>query len=963
MFHKLKKLNVIAGLTLVALVALSFSSAHPTTGSGGYTSAPGDNTCASSTCHSGSNVNLDGEVFIEGLPSTIMAGEDYTITVRITNPNGNAAEAGFQLLALNGTNGNAGSMVSNSANTSIKVGGGKNYFGHQPSLVFPSSNEISHTVVWTAPSVVGSVPEIKFYAVANIADGNNARTNDRIVFKSLFLPIDGSTNPLVVDIIGEVNPTCFNSSNGSATAVADGGTGTYTYQWSSGQTTATATNLPGGISTVTVSDGVNSVVGTVNLTTPDEIIATASSTSACQGINNGSATISASGGTGLFTYLWNNGATASTISNLGAGNYTVTVRDGNLCTNTASTTVTISPPINVTGTVSQVSCNGNNNGSISTSVTGGTPPFTYLWTNGQSTSTITNLAAGTYTVTVTDASTCTKTASYTVTQQIALASSVNVTSQVLCNGGNNGSATLTITGGSPNYSYTWSTGLTGSGSSATINNLTAGSYAVTVVDGQNCSRVAEFTITQPMALVGSEQTSNVSCKGGNDGSINVVSTGGTLPYTYLWSSGQTTQNLSNLTAGSYTLTTKDANQCQIINTYTIAEPALLDVTISTVTQISCSGSSNGSLMASPIGGNGGYTYSWTNGASTSSISNLTAGTYKVTVIDTKGCQDTVSTILSQPNAMVVSQLSSTNATCSGATNGSVTVSASNTTGPYVYLWVNGQTSPTISNVSAGSYAVTVTDANNCTTVQNFSVGNGAPFQLTPDSIVNVICFGESTGSASIIPQGSLTYLWSTGATTTSITQQPAGTVSVIGTDAQGCKSDTLKMEIRQLSPQMSLTDLIHTKPSAGMNNGIIEVVTAGGTLPLTYNWKYNGSPFNQSTRIITGLNSGLYELTIVDSLGCSFIMDPFTLERISSTDEGSEFTLKMYPNPVSAYLNIESIAKSEIHIFNQNGKLVNSFVGTNDKNCIDVSNWPNGLYYLKIKTKGKYLNGRFTILH
>lgn len=1274
MFKNLKKLNVIAGITLVALIGLSFSTSHPTTSTGGYTTAPGDNSCSSSSCHSGSNTNLDGEVNIEGLPTTIIAGQTYVITVRITNPNGNAAEAGFQLLALNGTNGNAGTMASNSTNTSIKVASGKNYFGHEPSVVFPASNVLTHTVTWTAPAVLGTVPEIKFYAAANIADGNNARTNDRIVFDSQFVPIALSPNPLDANITNLINPTCFNSTNGRATAVATGGSGSYTYLWSSGQTTATATNLPGGSSTVTVSDGNSQVVKTLNLVAPPDIVAVASAVPTCQGVNNGAATVIANGGTGSLTYTWSNNATTQSISNLAAGNYTVTVIDANLCTKTATTTVSISPPMTISGTINQVACNGSNTGSIISSVSGGIMPFTYLWSNGQTTSSVTSLPAGVYNLTVTDAASCTKTASYTITQPSALSAVVSINNQVLCNSGNNGSATLTVSGGSPGYNFTWSTGQTGTGSSSTINNLSAGNYTVTVIDLQDCEKIANFTISQPAVLVVAGLTNNVSCNGDTNGSINVTPVGGTSPYNYSWSNGQTSQNISNLSPGSYTLITKDANQCQNTKTFSITAPPVLEVTIDTIAPILCSGASTGSLIANPTGGNSGYIYLWSNGATTSSINNLAAGTFKVTVRDSLGCLDSISANLSQPAPIAVTVVNSTPASCQGLSNGSLTINASNTTGPYTYQWMTGQTGATLSNVAAGSYQVTITDNTNCTSLRIFSIQNAPPFQINSGIITNVRCFGDSTGIAAIMPSNNLSYRWSTGATSTSISMLPAGIVSVIATDTLGCKSDTLRIEISQnqrimpegimlknvlcaneefgfvsidtlvgglgsieyewitadtilvldslvedtlsigthtlllvdsigctesypyqvfkaplinitkevhqpscfgemdgaieplisggflktttlwsngstndslyglgmgtyilsvidsascvvfdtaiitmpalltanvnaiaeseagnndgsiklvpqggtgpftvvwsngrtefeldslvpmeyfyiltdargcmtegavtvlgggcnlgaminpvnpscfdsndgsigltlplpiedykiiltkdgaitsqkldelspglyvviienavgclailqnillteVSPRMSISSFNHTKPSSNLNNGIIELAISGGTAPLIYTWSFNGLPFNQNTQKITGLNSGIYGLTVTDSLGCTYVMEPFTLEKASSTEDENKFKLNNYPNPVFNTLHINATVGSEIHIFNQNGKLVSTYTQTNDNHVIDVSTWTNGLYYLKARNKGKYLNGRFTILH
>ncbi len=211
-----------------------------------------------------------------------------------------------------------------------------------------------------------------------------------------------------------------------------------------------------------------------------------------------------SGGTSPYTYAWSNSATTQDLANVGAGTYTVTVTDANACTKTVSATVSNTGGPSLSKTQVNVLCNGNSTGSIDLTVTGGTSPYTYAWSNSATTQDISNLAAGTFTVTVTDANACTAVISTTITQPSALAlSSTQV--NVLCNGNATGSIDLTVSGGTSPYTYAWSNSAT----TQDISNLTAGTYTVTVTDANACTKTLSATITQPSALTLSKTRVNV----------------------------------------------------------------------------------------------------------------------------------------------------------------------------------------------------------------------------------------------------------------------------------------------------------------------------------------------------------------------------------------------------------------------------------------------------------------------
>lgn len=446
------------------------------------------------------------------------------------------------------------------------------------------------------------------------------------------------------------NATC-SSANGTATVTPAGGAAPYTYAWSNGANTATATNLAAGTYTVTATDAAScSTTASVSVSSSNTAITSGTPTttnSACGGAT-GSASVSPSNGTAPYLYNWNNGATTQTITNVAAGSYSVTITDGNGCSGTISNIVVSNPnsPIVNISSSQNVSCNGGNNGSATATASGGTAPFSYLWSNGTSLAGATNLPAGNYTVTVTDAASCAGVANVNITQPAALNAAATQTN-VSCFGGSNGQAVAAVSGGSSPYTYLWSSG----GSSNSVNGLAAGNYTLTVTDANGCTANLQVVVSQPTALTASATANDINCNGGANGSANGTANGGTSPYSWLWSNGSNSAVVSNLAAGSYTATVTDANGCSAsTSTVTVSEPAALTANAS-ATNVSAVGATDGAVDVTVSGGNSPYTFSWSNGSTTEDLSAVAAGNYTVTITDANGCTATQSAVVSEPTAI------------------------------------------------------------------------------------------------------------------------------------------------------------------------------------------------------------------------------------------------------------------------------------------------------------------------
>ncbi|WP_433831012.1 MBG domain-containing protein [Flavobacterium anhuiense] len=674
--------------------------------------------------------------------------------------------------------------------------------------------------------------------------------------------------PAILDAtISKTDVLCRNSATGTATVSPTGGSGTYTYLWSpSGGTAATATGLAIGNYTCLITDFNGcSISKTILVDQPSALSVTGNFTNAtCS--SGGDATVFPSGGVGQYKYLWTPGnETTQTISNLTAGNYSCLITDANGCTITKTFTIGTTNTLVALATQQDVKCNGAHTGSASVVPSGAAGPFTYAWSpSGGNGDTATNLAAGNYSVTITAGNGCSIVKNFTITEPSAIVITKTGQTNVSCPTGSNGSLSVHVTGGSGGYKYLWAPS---GGTAATALGITAGTYTLTVTDGNGCVKTENYTITEPDALKPTISKTDVSCNGASNGSATVTVTGGTGAYTYLWApSGGTAATAAGLSAGTYTVTIKDANLCQTTTTVKIDEPSALTAAISK-TDVLCNKANNATATVTASGGAGNYTYSWSpSGGTAATATGLSPNMYTVTVTDQNGCFITRTIKIIEPSPLSATQ-SHTDVKCNGGNDGAASIIVSGGTGTYNYLWApSGGTAATATGLTAGTYTVTVTDENNCSIAEIVNVGEPSPLSAT-QSHTDVKCNGGNDGTASVTVTGgtgNYSYLWSpSGGTAATATGLTAGIYTVTITDENNC-SITETVNVGEPSPLSATQSHTDVKCNGG-NDGTASVTVTGGTGNYSYLW----SPSGGTAATATGLTAGTYIVTVTDKNNCS----------------------------------------------------------------------------------------------
>jgi hypothetical protein len=506
-------------------------------------------------------------------------------------------------------------------------------------------------------------------------------------------------------------------------------------------------------------------------------------------------------------------------------------------------------------------CYGDNDAVLLATGNGGATPYTYLWSTSATSQSITGLTAGTYTVTMTDNNSQTTVDTYTITEPTELEATAAADSNVSCNGGNDGGATVSVSGGTTSYAYLWSNSAT----TATITGVGSATYTVTVTDANGCTDVASATITQPTAISASATNTNVSCNGLNDGTATASATGGTGTLTYLWSNGSTSASATSLVASTYTVTVTDANGCTTTTSTTVTQPAVLSVSLSN-TNVLCYGGNTGSIASGTTGGTATYGYLWSNGSTNDTATTLVAGTYTLTVTDNNGCTAVESSTVSEPTELTSADSVVSNVACYGGDQGIGYVSVTGGTSSYGYLWNTGDTTSMIDSLIAGTYVVTIVDANGCELLDSFNISEPTQLVLTMSLPTAIICFGDSTSSTSISAMGGImpySYEWSNDSTDTIISGLGAGNYIITVTDSNGCMmSDTAVV----LGPDQAIVASIIVDQEivcAGDLNGALTANATGGWG--NFNFVWNNS---QTSASITALSEGMFAVTITDSLGC-----------------------------------------------------------------------------------------------
>ncbi|MFN7012697.1 MAG: beta strand repeat-containing protein, partial [Bacteroidia bacterium] len=648
----------------------------------------------------------------------------------------------------------------------------------------------------------------------------------------------------------------------------------------------------------------------------------------CTGQNDGSANITAIGAVDPVTYVWQPGnLNGGTQNNLAPGTYTVVITDNTACSDTITVVIPAAIPISLSTSVTDVTCPGGSNGSINLSVSGGSAPYSYVWSNAASVEDITNIPAGTYSVVVTDNNGCQQNLSnIIVNQPAAIIAPANIT-HVNCFGNSNGAIDITPGGGTAPYTYAWSNGAT----TQDISGLVAGNYGLTITDSNSCQASFNYIVNQPQQLTLVLQAINISCFGNNNGSINLTVIGGTSPFSYSWSNGATTEDISGLTANTYSVTVTDSNGCSAIGSATITEPSAITLSTS-VTNASCGGVNNGTIDLILNGGTGPFTFFWSNGATTEDITGLGAGTYTVTVTDANGCQASTSATITQPTSINLTT-GSTPSTCSGNT-GTATVSASGGSGTYTYLWNDplNQTTATATNLAAGTYSVTVTDGSGCVSATSVSVSSTSGLSASA-SVTNATCNGASTGAIYITVSGGnapFTYVWSSGENTQDILNKPAGSYSLLITDNTNC-TYFISAVIGEPNP-LTLNFTPQNPSCYNGTNGQILLSVAGGTAPYAYLWS-NGA----TTQNLNNIGSGSYSVTVTDSNNC-IVTGTVTLTNPPILLLGS--------NSTNATCNGASTGAIDLIV--QGGTAPYTYIWSNGAQTQDISNIPAGSYTVTV---------------
>jgi hypothetical protein len=429
---------------------------------------------------------------------------------------------------------------------------------------------------------------------------------------------------------------CHNGATGTATGSATGGTAPYIYAWSNGENTSFIDSLLAGNISLSITDA-GGCIANLNafISQPAPVVATTTNTNnLCYGQSAGNISVVANGGVAPYSYLWNTGSTLTFINNLPAAPYFVQITDGNGCTTTFSDTVyQPANSITVASTVVDNICFGEANGAIDITIAGGSAPYQHLWNTGLITEDLTNLLAGQYTVTVVDNNGCLLMQTIAVNQPIGPITIIGNTTAASCVATNTGAIDVTASGPNGPFTYLWSNGSTNEDQI----NLAAGNYSLTLTNANGCTSTASYVITEPLPLITTATLVQVSCFNASNGAINQTVTGGTAPYTYSWTNGQTTEDLTNIPSGTYLVTITDANGCSTTASYTVNQPTNYSVSLSPQ-NVLCFGGNSGQVFSTVTGGTAPYTYLWNSGANTPNLTALTAGNYTLTVTNAlNGC--------------------------------------------------------------------------------------------------------------------------------------------------------------------------------------------------------------------------------------------------------------------------------------------------------------------------------------
>jgi len=831
------------------------------------------------------------------------------------------------------------------------------------------------------------------------------------------LNVDEPLEALSIDSMNVISPiACYGDSVGIARLYASGGDPVYSYLWDNGETGIIASSLTSGYHSVLLTDDwgcevMDSIFVPENTLIESSLLA--DTTVSCYGLSDGVASISSFGGSSnVYTYFWSTGQQTVGVNSdvavgLQQGSYYVTTRDALGCEVVDSIYISEPEPLSMEALeLDWIDCYGYDNGLAFAQAFGGTAPYTFSWDNGTWLGdTVGTLTPGLHTVIVTDARGCTASDTVETHEPPALHVEIDHSLTVLpyCVGVNTASLTAVASGGTLGYTYSWDDNPVQPQTTATAVSLLAdnlysadNSYTITVTDSKGCTASATTDTLQTFdetmsASVVSLSTYiggyGVSCYGASDGQALVTAQGAHAPYSYQWfgPNGYVGINdtISNLQAGVYSVTVKDTNDCMVNSSTIITEPAAIFYTVLSVSNDeTCLGACDGSIKVDVSGGVSPYvsiaTELTTGAVITSSmgvsndslVTGICSGTYDLVFSDENGCSSTLlnggvgqeTIVTNNVTVAEIDDFSTVDVLCNGSSTGVLYASNVNTDPAFTYSWqdLNGNvvgTSAVASGLSAGTY-VLYADYNNTLgcTVTDTAVVSELPIINPSASITDVDCYGNSSGvliASAVGGTSPYNWLWNTGVSGSIVTNLSAGTYVLTVTDANNCQvTDTFEIN----EPDALVAGITQ--------NGYVLTVSGpnGGTLPYSYSWYEQSSPFSS---LGGGLNYvvssyGTYYVEVTDANGCEVTSNSV------SYDEGplgaidiSDLEIEVYPNPFRDEVTIDFgrvIFDGKVNLVDVYGKLVETYeLSSTDKFVIERTNKSSGIYFIELELEGEYI--------
>ncbi len=603
-----------------------------------------------------------------------------------------------------------------------------------------------------------------------------------------------------------------------------------------------------------------------------------------------------------------------------------------------------------------ISCNGQADAQAFTNPSGGTAPYTFLWSDGSVADSLTNIDVGNYSLRLTDSTGCYVDQNFSASDPYAI--SFGGLIPPTCPGDSNATIQVASTGCvcmTSNCTYLWSN----SGSITKIGaNLWAGWQYVTITHSDGCVVVDSTNIPATPPMIASATVNHLPCYTYSSGlgSIELILSNPSNT-SLLWSNSSSSAINNNLTPDTYSVQLNNTLGCKDSASYVITAPDTIMINPNVV-NLSCNNDSSGQISVQISGGSPYFNFMWNNASTDQNISNLNPGYYSLVVTDSLGCVETLDSVLiTEPSPISVSLLQADDLNCFNDNSGSVSIAVSGVQGNASFLWTNAATTQNISGLSAGFYSVVLTDSSACSgQLDSLLITEPAPINISVLQSDNLNCSGDNSGAISLSASGftgSASYLWSNNATTQNISGLSAGFYSVVLTDSNSCSEQLDSVLITEppvLSVALSSTDALISC------NGTAAAVSSGGTPVYSYLWNNTST-----TDSISDLCSGTYTVTVTDNNGCIFI-DSVNISLISSNtfNANDANDLKVYPNPASDFLFIEGTlikGETDIEIFNALGQKVIAFTRKNAFKLlsVDISSLLPGHYSMLLKTEGQMI--------